>query len=58
MPGADPAVKNKHGQTATDVAEMNGNLEAAQAILVLGSAPLGSGTRAGGRAVPESTTSQ
>jgi ankyrin repeat protein len=35
--GADPAVKNKQGKTATDVAEMNGNQEAAQAILVLGS---------------------
>jgi quinoprotein dehydrogenase-associated probable ABC transporter substrate-binding protein len=34
--GADPAIKNAQGLTATDVAEKNGNLEAAQAILVLG----------------------
>jgi quinoprotein dehydrogenase-associated probable ABC transporter substrate-binding protein len=36
--GADPAVKNNLGLTASDVAEKNGNLEAAQAILVLSSA--------------------
>jgi ankyrin repeat protein len=36
--GADPALKNEQGLTATDVAQKNGNLEAAQAILVLGSA--------------------
>ena len=49
--GADPAVKNNQGLTATDVAEKNNNLEAAQAILVLGSgrsaaapAPASSGT--------------
>jgi ankyrin repeat protein len=36
--GADPSVKNKIGLTATDVAEKNGNLEAAQAIRVLSSA--------------------
>lgn len=36
--GADPAIKDQQGQTATDIAEKNGNLEAAQAILVLGSA--------------------
>jgi ankyrin repeat protein len=36
--GADPTLKNAQGLTATDVAEKNGNLEAAQAILVLGSA--------------------
>jgi quinoprotein dehydrogenase-associated probable ABC transporter substrate-binding protein len=35
---ADPTVKNKQGLTATDVAEKNGNLEAAQAIYVLGQA--------------------
>jgi ankyrin repeat protein len=35
--GADPALKNKQGLTATDVAEKNGNLQAAQAIAVLGS---------------------
>lgn len=33
---ADPTLKNAQGLTATDVAEKNGNLEAAQAILVLG----------------------
>ena len=36
--GADPVLKNEQGLTATDVAQKNGNLEAAQAILVLGSA--------------------
>jgi quinoprotein dehydrogenase-associated probable ABC transporter substrate-binding protein len=36
--GADPTVKNNLGLTASDVAEKNGNLEAAQAILVLSSA--------------------
>jgi ankyrin repeat protein len=34
--GADPTLKNAQGLTATDVAEKNQNLEAAQAILVLG----------------------
>ena len=55
--GADPALKNNQGLTATEVAEKNGNLEAAQAILVLGSgrsaaapAPTRDGT--------EATTSQ
>jgi quinoprotein dehydrogenase-associated probable ABC transporter substrate-binding protein len=33
--GADPSKKNNLGLTASDVAEKNGNLEAAQAILVL-----------------------
>ena len=33
--GADPSVKNAQGQTAEDVANMNGNQEAAQAIKVL-----------------------
>jgi quinoprotein dehydrogenase-associated probable ABC transporter substrate-binding protein len=36
--GADAELKNKQGQTARDVALLNGNQEAAQAILVLGSA--------------------
>jgi ankyrin repeat protein len=36
--GADPSIKNKLGQMATEVAERNGNLEAAQAILVLSKA--------------------
>jgi quinoprotein dehydrogenase-associated probable ABC transporter substrate-binding protein len=35
--GADVSLKNKLGQTAAEVAEKNGNLEAQQAILVLGS---------------------
>ncbi|HXF52940.1 MAG TPA: quinoprotein dehydrogenase-associated putative ABC transporter substrate-binding protein [Hyphomicrobiaceae bacterium] len=35
--GADPSLKNAQGLTATDLAEKNGNLEAAQAILVLAS---------------------
>ncbi len=36
--GADPTLKNSQGQTAADVAELNGNLEALQAIRVLSSA--------------------
>jgi quinoprotein dehydrogenase-associated probable ABC transporter substrate-binding protein len=36
--GADAEAKNKQGQTATDVANINGNLEAAQAIKVLATA--------------------
>jgi quinoprotein dehydrogenase-associated probable ABC transporter substrate-binding protein len=35
--GADPALKNNLGQTASEVAEKNGNLEAQQAIKVLSS---------------------
>ena len=35
--GADPELKNKQGQTARDVAKLNDNIEAAQAILVLAS---------------------
>ncbi len=55
--GADPALKNNQGLTATEVAEKNGNLEAAQAILVLGagrSAAVPAPTRDG----TEATTSQ
>jgi quinoprotein dehydrogenase-associated probable ABC transporter substrate-binding protein len=33
--GADPEITNKRGQTARDVATLNGNIEASQAILVL-----------------------
>lgn len=36
--GADASLKNKQGQTAQDVAKLNDNIEAAQAILVLGTA--------------------
>jgi quinoprotein dehydrogenase-associated probable ABC transporter substrate-binding protein len=36
--GADPSIKNNIGLTAADVAEKNGNLEAAQAIVVLSTA--------------------
>jgi quinoprotein dehydrogenase-associated probable ABC transporter substrate-binding protein len=36
--GADPTLKNSLGQTAADVAERNGNLEAQQAIKVLSTA--------------------
>ena len=39
--GADPTLKNKLGQTAADVAELNGNLEAQQAIKVLSAAKVG-----------------
>jgi ankyrin repeat protein len=40
--GADPELKNKQGQTARDVAKLNDNMEAAQAILVLASSRPGS----------------
>ena len=33
--GADPTLKNAQGQTAEDVAELNDNQEASQAIRVL-----------------------
>ena len=36
--GAEPSIKNNLGLTAADVAEKNGNLEAAQAIVVLSTA--------------------
>ena len=36
--GTDPEAKNNQGQTASDVAQLNGNLEAAQAIKVLATA--------------------
>ncbi len=36
--GADPDAKNNQGQTAADIAGINGNLEAAQAIKVLATA--------------------
>jgi quinoprotein dehydrogenase-associated probable ABC transporter substrate-binding protein len=36
--GADASLKDDQGQTATDVATRNGNIESAQAIMVLGSA--------------------
>jgi len=35
--GADPTIRNQQDLTATDIAEKNGNLEAAHAILVLSS---------------------
>jgi quinoprotein dehydrogenase-associated probable ABC transporter substrate-binding protein len=51
--GADAELKNKQGQTARDIALLNGNQEAAQAILVLGSARAASQTPPAGQ-----TTSQ
>ena len=53
--GADPALKNARGQTATDIAVLNGNQEAAQAIKVLAStraavAPGAAGNDTGGSA--------
>ena len=33
--GADPGIKNEQGQTAVDVANLNDNKEASQAIRVL-----------------------
>jgi ankyrin repeat protein len=42
--GADAGAKNDRGETALDIAKLNGNQEAAQAISVLGKAL--SGTKA------------
>ena len=42
--GADPHAKNNQDQTASDVAQLNGNLEAAQAIKVLATAKAASAT--------------
>ena len=36
--GSNVTLKNKLGQTAADVAELNGNLESQQAIMVLSTA--------------------
>jgi len=44
--GADINAKNDQGKTAQDAAQLNGNAEAAQAILVLGSAKSASGVPA------------
>lgn len=46
--GADVTLKNSLGQTAADVAEKNGNLEAQQAIMVLSSAKAASAPQAPG----------
>ena len=51
--GADPEAKNNEGQTATDIAKINGNLEAAQAIKVLATAKAASAAPA---AEPKSTS--
>jgi ankyrin repeat protein len=53
--GADPNIKNKQGQTAADVAKLNDNMEAAQAILVLGSSRAASNKETGGGAAGESS---
>jgi quinoprotein dehydrogenase-associated probable ABC transporter substrate-binding protein len=53
--GADVSLKNKLGQTAAEVAEKNGNLEAQQAIMVLSSAKAASSTPPPGT---EKSTSQ
>lgn len=42
--GADPDAKNNQGQTASEVAQINGNLEAAQAIKVLATAKAAAAT--------------
>jgi ankyrin repeat protein len=44
--GADVTLKNKLGQTAADVAELNGNLESQQAISVLSTAKAAASTPA------------
>jgi ankyrin repeat protein len=51
--GADAEIKNKRGQTARDVAELNGNREASQAILVLSDA---TSAKAPAAAAEESTS--
>ena len=45
--GADTAAKNNQGKTAEDVAELNKNMEAAQAIRVLATAKSASAPEAG-----------
>jgi quinoprotein dehydrogenase-associated probable ABC transporter substrate-binding protein len=55
--GADAEAKNKQGQTATDVANINGNLEAAQAIMVLAAAKSAAAAPASG-SENQTTTSQ
>ncbi len=45
--GADPEAKNNQGQTAADIARINGNLEAAQAIKVLATAKAAEAAPAG-----------
>jgi quinoprotein dehydrogenase-associated probable ABC transporter substrate-binding protein len=54
--GADAEAKNKQGQTATDVANINGNLEAAQAIMVLATAKSAAAPASGSDS--QTTTSQ
>jgi ankyrin repeat protein len=51
--GADPDAKNNQGQTASEVAQINGNLEAAQAIKVLATAKAAAAAPAG---EPKSTS--
>lgn len=51
--GADPDAKNNQGQTASEVAQINGNLEAAQAIKVLATAKAAAATPT---AEPKSTS--
>jgi quinoprotein dehydrogenase-associated probable ABC transporter substrate-binding protein len=55
--GADPSIKNNIGLTAADVAEKNGNLEAAQAIVVLSTARSAAGP-ASAKTESGATTSQ
>jgi hypothetical protein len=55
--GADIDAKNDQGKTAQDVAELNGNVEAAQAIRVLGTAKSASAPAPGAPAA-QGTTSQ
>jgi ankyrin repeat protein len=55
--GADPSIKNNIGLTAADVAEKNGNLEAAQAIVVLSTARAAAGP-ASAKTESGATTSQ
>jgi quinoprotein dehydrogenase-associated probable ABC transporter substrate-binding protein len=55
--GADPSIKNNIGLTAADLAEKNGNLEAAQAIVVLSTARSAAGP-ASAKTESGATTSQ
>lgn len=54
--GADIEAKNNQGQTAADVAELNANMEAAQAVRVLGAAKSASVPAVSGQ--EQGTTSQ
>jgi ankyrin repeat protein len=56
--GADASLKDDQGQTATDVAKRNGNIESAQAIVVLGAAKAAEGETSPAPEKGQGTSSQ